>query len=581
MSDYFLDDGLGLPDDFNINPSDNVRTKTPFLDNSKFGPAYLSSSLDSKIPLYESKMDEIVVTANRLPNKNLKNLKRKKLLDDFKKQSQEKQSYINVADESVSTQAYNLLSSAANPTGTNLDIPLSIVNPASYAQMVYDVGEQFLQGNVLPAVGVAAARKIPFLKPFITLPQPVKAPIKKGAQRVIETKAAQKTIDFLKKPTVAASLTGYGLYDATQNQIPGAIEDYNKGEYYDMANKIATAGLGITPVVGYSQHFKFGTGSLHNLYTDARRGLQHSKKVKEAVKGFVPKNQPLEKAEQISDNLYKSSTKGFNKKTEPIYRDVEAGYKTKYPNMTDDEISYMVLSDPKILELEKPIRKLNSLQKGFQAPIGEQLTKLGQRNTLFEQHLPTEDILTAYPRLSSKEGLLLSKYTNKAYGSQFSMPLRGVPSKATPEFEQIFQGERESLNQLIQKQKLKSAQKVSREVSDFETDVYDNLGNFLRKDKFSNIKPGEHYIDKGFVSSSFEQPNFAVQFGGDIKYKLNVPKGQSAIIPNRYPGLSNYTAENELLLPTGLKFEKQASGEFTILNPYRNGGIINFNYEKI
>ena len=93
MSTYFLDDGLGLPDDFNINPSDNVRTKKPILDNSKFGAAYLSSALDSETPMYtaNSLLDkEIVVTASRLPNKNLKNLKRKKLLDDLKKQSQEK-----------------------------------------------------------------------------------------------------------------------------------------------------------------------------------------------------------------------------------------------------------------------------------------------------------------------------------------------------------------------------------------------------------------------------------------------------------------------------------------------------------
>jgi hypothetical protein len=79
------------------------------------------------------------------------------------------------------------------------------------------------------------------------------------------------------------------------------------------------------------------------------------------------------------------------------------------------------------------------------------------------------------------------------------------------------------------------------------------VANAIKKGK---LRVGSTITDKGFVSTSLNNP-----FSGNVRMKINVPKGTPAIYIN---GSTKYTGEEEVLLPRDLPMRVKSINS----NPY-------------
>lgn len=82
----------------------------------------------------------------------------------------------------------------------------------------------------------------------------------------------------------------------------------------------------------------------------------------------------------------------------------------------------------------------------------------------------------------------------------------------------------------------------------------------IDRDAIKGLKPGDSFIDKGFVSTTIKGTG---EFKGGAKLEIRVPKGSKGIY---VASISKYKSEREMLLNRGSKFK--------VIEQRPNGGLL-------
>ena len=316
-------------------------------------------------------------------------------------------------------------------------------------------------------------------------------------------------------------------------------------------------------------------------------------------------------------------------------------YKKKYPDFTDKQLAFVIGQDPAIL---KQSASFQNVKHALDDPYGSESKRIYSGINPLEKQtkevyaakykddplaprtsnidlLPEEGLVTSSTGLTPKEAFLQKRY-QKGYDQDYNMAARGVDPQTDwghvgsgwrltdsgweyggqVAWGEVMKQSGDELNALIQKKKFLKPTKVFRNTrADHNVDIYNKSGELLRTGPMSSIKPGEHYIEKGFLSTTMPtrthpQPGYVS--GAKEAMLINIPGGgkQSLLHPNEFPSISTHVNELEALLPKGLKLEKienmvktgnprfdayDMASKWKILNPYIQAGLISTTAAKI
>jgi hypothetical protein len=188
-----------------------------------------------------------------------------------------------------------------------------------------------------------------------------------------------------------------------------------------------------------------------------------------------------------------------------------------------------------------PVKKQKASKVG--APSEADTAKAAQVAALPASHNLTEAEVMAHYKANVTathgEKMALDSYTGSGYANMN----RKLRSGKIDEMTAQEKGRMFELDNLAAKYTLPATTKVSRGIS----------SQYFTKE---TLAPGSIYTDPGFVSTSH-----STEFGGNIKFKITVPKGMKAISVNAH-GVGIHS-EHELILPRGTKFAVTSDTGYT------------------